>query len=432
MNIPERLSAGITVTELNRLVADALRREPRLRVLTVRGEISGFKNHLATGHWYFSLKDPGAAIACVMFRTNTLKVKPIPREGDSVVVEGYVDLFPQQGRVQLYVTAMRPAGLGDLYVQLEALKARLAAEGLFDPARKKPLPLCPRKVAVVTSESGAALHDILNVSRQRCPSIPIVLIPTTVQGAGAGEEIARGVRLAAEATDAEVVIVARGGGSAEDLWCFNDECVARAVAACPLPVVSGVGHEVDVTLCDLAADVRASTPSNAAELVFPDQKDLARRVGLVRQGLFRAAEAQAREAENRMRELLRRLSALSPERRIAVLTGQSALYREKLTAALRTRLESRASAVQAAQAGLEKTMQLRLQDAASRLSRLKVRLSAVNPLAVLQRGYALVYGDGEQLVTSAQKARETREMTLAFADGRVRVIGKEETGKEEA
>ena len=285
----------------------------------------------------------------MMFRQNTLKAKIRPKDGDSVLTEGYVDVFPQQGKYQLYVTGIRPAGMGDLFIRLEALKRKLAAEGLFDPGRKRPLPLSPKKVAVITSQSGAALHDILNVSGLRSPSIPIVLIPVTVQGAGAGSEIAAGIR-AANGTDADVIIVARGGGSAEDLWCFNDEAVARAVAGSRKPVVSGVGHEVDFTLCDLAADVRASTPSNAAEIVFPDRRELATRIRLVRTGLVRAEAERLNGAELRMTALIRRLTAQSPEKRIAHLAGGAALAHEKLTGIMRAKLEAKQNELKTASA----------------------------------------------------------------------------------
>ena len=417
--------AGISVSELNLVVAEAIRRDPRTRSVTVRGEISGFKHHIASGHWYFSLKDPDAAVNCVMFRQNTLKAKIRPKDGDSVLADGYVDVFPQQGKYQLYVTGIRPAGMGDLFVRLEELKRKLAAEGLFDPGRKRPLPLSPRKVAVVTSQSGAALHDILNVSGSRSPSIPIVLIPVTVQGAGAGSEIAGGIRTA-NGTDADVIIVARGGGSAEDLWCFNDEAVARAVAASRKPVVSGVGHEVDLTLCDLAADVRASTPSNAAEIVFPDRRELTTRVSLMRSGLIRAQAEQLGEMTLRLQETIRQLAARSPEKRILHLTSSAALARERLTAVMRTLTEAKQNELKTAAGSLEKSVQTRMLEAQHAAARLRERLMAVNPAAVLNRGYAMVYSGEGKLLTSAAEAKGYRDMTLQFADGRVRVTGKEQ------
>ena len=415
--------AGISVSELNLMVSEAIRKDPRTRSLTVRGEVSGFKHHIASGHWYFSLKDPESAVSCVMFRQNTLRAKIRPKDGDSVLADGYVEVYAAQGKYQLYVTGIRPVGAGDLYIRLEELKRKLAAEGLFDPGRKRPLPLSPNKVAVVTSQSGAALHDILNVSGMRNPSIPIVLIPVSVQGVGAGSEIAAGIRKAND-TEAEVIIVARGGGSAEDLWCFNDEEVARAVAASEKPVVSGVGHEIDTSLCDLAADVRASTPSNAAEIVFPDRKELRGRVNQIRFALSRAASEQLRRAELKLSAARQRLSALSPERRIALLESRRELLKLQLCGAIGSRLESSAKAVADSRNELKQAVSGRMKDAEHMVARLRERLTAVSPLAVLNRGYALVYDGEEKLLTRAEEAKTRKDMTLQFADGRVAVTGK--------
>ena len=415
--------AGLSVSELNLIISEAIRREPRTRSVLVRGEVSSFRNQIASGHWYFSLKDAQASITCAMFRNANLRAQIRPKDGDQVLAEGYIDFYAPQGKVQLIVTGLRPAGLGDMYIRLEELKRKLAAEGLFDPSRKRLLPMKPRKVAVVTSRSGAALHDILNVSALRSPEIPIVLVPVTVQGAGAGKEIAEGIRQA-NRTDAEVIIVARGGGSAEDLWCFNDEEVARAVAASEKPVVSGVGHEIDTSLCDLAADVRASTPSNAAEIVFPDRKELRGRVNQIRFALSRAASEQVRRAELKLSAARQRLSALSPERRIALLESRRELLKLQLCGAISSRLESTAKAVADSRNELKQAVSGRMKDAEHQAARLRERLTAVNPLAVLNRGYALVYDGEEKLLTRAEEAKTRKEMTLQFADGRVAVTGK--------
>ena len=415
--------AGLSVSELNLIISEAIRREPRTRSVLVRGEVSSFRNQIASGHWYFSLKDAQASITCAMFRNANLRAQIRPKDGDQVLAEGYIDFYAPQGKVQLIVTGLRPAGLGDMYIRLEELKRKLAAEGLFDPSRKRLLPMKPRKVAVVTSRSGAALHDILNVSALRSPEIPIVLVPVTVQGAGAGKEIAEGIRQA-NRTDAEVIIVARGGGSAEDLWCFNDEEVARAVAASEKPVVSGVGHEIDTSLCDLAADVRASTPSNAAEIVFPDRKELRGRVNQIRFALSRAASEQVRRAELKLSAARQRLSALSPERRIALLESRRELLKLQLCGAIGSRLESTAKAVADSRNELKQAVSGRMKDAEHLAARLRERLTAVSPLAVLNRGYALVYDGEEKLLTRAEEAKTRKEMTLQFADGRVAVTGK--------
>ena len=418
---------GISVSELNLMVTEAIRRDPRTRSVTVYGEVSGFKNHVPTGHWYFSLKDQTSSVSCVMFRPSNLKAKIRPKDGDQVLADGYVDVYPAQGKYQLYVTGLRSAGLGDLYMRLEELKRRLAAEGLFDPRRKRQLPMKPAKVAVVTSQSGAALHDILNVSGGRAPSVPIVLIPVAVQGAGAAKEIAEGIRKANEETDADVIIVARGGGSAEDLWCFNDETVARAVAGSRVPVVSGVGHEVDTTLCDLAADVRASTPSNAAEIVFPDRRETEGRLNLIRSGLIKARMNELRQTELRLRELMRRMTALSPEKRIALLNGRQQMMRMQLLTAAGSRIGKQATGLQEMKNHLCRKTADRLQNSAHLAGMLKERLAAVNPMTILSRGYALVYDPEDRLLTRAADAGKQERMTLQFADGRVDVSRKETT-----
>ena len=416
---------GLSVSELNLMISEAVRRDPRTRSVLVRGEVSSFRNQIASGHWYFSLKDAQASITCAMFRNANLKAKIRPKDGDQVLAEGYVDFYAPQGKIQLIVTGLQPAGLGDMYIRLEELKRKLAAEGLFDPGRKRQIPMRPRKVAVVTSQSGAALHDILNVSGMRCPDIPIVLVPVAVQGAGAGKEIAEGIMKADMDTDADVIIVARGGGSAEDLWCFNDEAVARAIAACVKPVVSGVGHEIDTTICDLAADVRASTPSNAAEIVFPDRRELTGRVNLCRSGLIRACMGELQQAELILRNTLRRLSALSPEKRITLLMNRKELLRLQLCGTIGAKLDEAGTALNNAKTTLRLSAVNRLKEAEHTSSRLRERLTAVSPMAVLNRGYALVYDEDKRLLTRAAEAKKQTGMTLQFADGRVAVNRKE-------
>ena len=416
LNHPE-----ITVSQLNLMISDAIRRDPRLRVVRVRGEVSGFKAYVASGHWYFSLKDEEAAVSCVMFRQNTIRAGLRPRDGQSVIVTGYVDVYPKSGNCQLYVMTMLEAGAGDMHARFEALKQKLYAEGLFDESRKKPLPMLPRKVAVVTSESGAVIRDILNVSAGRAPFVPIVLIPVTVQGEKAAREIAAGIRTANDQTDADVIIVARGGGSPEDLWCFNEETVARAVAESRLPVVSGVGHEIDTTICDLAADVRASTPSNAAEIVFPDRKELRGRIRTMELRLNQAAENQVQKRVILMRDAYRMLTALSPERRITDLTARSRMERESLEHAVRTCLEARRNDINMARTRLDHAVTRRAENAGLTLLRIREKLEAINPLEVLNRGYALVYDSDRKILTRKADAVARENMTIRFADGEIEV-----------
>lgn len=417
---------GISVTELNLLIADAIRREPRIRSVTVRGEVSGFRHYLSSGHWYFSLKDEEAAVSCVMFRQNTPRARMKPRDGDRVLVSGYVDVYPKNGTYQLYAMSLRPDGTGDLFLRFEELKQRLYAEGLFDPAKKRLLPMVPRKVAVITSENGAALHDILNVSGMRCPGVPIVLIPATVQGERAAAEIAAGIRTANEQTDADVIIVARGGGSAEDLWCFNEEIVARAVAGSRIPVVSGVGHEIDTTICDLAADVRASTPSNAAEIVFPDRRELRSRTERLKIGLIRAAEGATARCFAKVKEASLRLGAASPEMRIVRLNAASSLCRTRMNHAIRNRIGNALLQAETAGTGLTNAVFRRAEAAKTAVALLRERLEAINPLLVLERGYALVSDPAGRVLTGTREAENARELRIRFADGTVEAQVKEE------
>ncbi len=447
--------AGMTVTELNRLIIRALRAEPAIQDVTVTAEISGFRPYVTSGHWYFSLKDAQCSIPCVMYRQNNLRGAAVrPKDGDSVTVTGYVNLYDRDGRLQLYVMTMKPAGLGSLYERFEALKRALSAEGLFDAARKRPLPMVPRRVAVITSANGAALHDILNVSGMRSPWIPIVLVPSGVQGPQAAGELREAMVRAGRLPGVDVIIIGRGGGSMEDLWCFNDEELARAIAASPVPVVSGVGHEVDTTICDFVADVRASTPSNAAEIVFPDRKELRQRTALLEAALNRAMTDTLNRQLLRVKEARQELTRFSPERLVRDRLERVHRARHQLQAALLMQLEAerlrtvrarlslhhgmaqrlalsgtRVEALRPAlNQGMARTLSLREKD----LAGLRDRLRAISPLGILDRGYVLVYDDrGAEVIPRAAEARRRPEMRLRFADGTVHVIRKEGSGEHE-
>ena len=415
------MGAGLTVSELNQVISDSIRREPGLRNVLVTGEIGSFKHHLPSGHWYFTLKDAKASISCVMFHQNTVNASLRPRDGDRVTLLGYVEMYARDGKVQLYVTALRPSGAGSLFERFEALKQKLLAEGLFDQGRKRTLPLLPRKVAVITSLSGAALRDILNVSRMRNPSVPLALVHSGVQGAGAAEEIVRALKTACMVPEVDVIILARGGGSAEDLWCFNEECVARAVAGCPIPVVSGVGHETDFTICDMAADVRASTPSNAAEIVIPDRKELLGRTNLVRTSLIRSALGVIHQTELLTHSIRRRLEKNSPENGVRARVDQIRASRDRLLLAERRRTEETGVLLDALRMKMEYQMNRRVSDETARMQRAKERLGAISPLAVLDRGYALVFDQTHRVIPCAEEAKAHASMTIRFHDGQLAV-----------
>jgi exodeoxyribonuclease VII large subunit len=334
----------------------------------VRGEISNFKRHGPSGHLYFRLKDDAAVLSCAMFKMVASSLRFEPADGMEVEARGAIDVYPARGEYQLVVRELLPGGRGALLLALEELRRRLGAEGLFDPARKRPLPRFPMRIGVVTSESGAAVRDILHVLERRWPIAEVVFAPVAVQGEGAAVQIALAVRRLGEWGGVDVIIVGRGGGSLEDLWAFNEEPVVRAVAACPVPIVSGVGHETDHTLCDDAADVRAPTPSAAAELVAPDRVELARRV----QGWCLRLGATALRGVRERRDLFERLRSRYGFRRPQELFGRWGQDLDALHARL----------VLAAGGGLQRVRE--------RARTVSARLQALSPRGVLARGYALV------------------------------------------
>lgn len=392
----------LSVSNLNEYVRRSLAADPMLHSLRLRGEISNFKRH-SSGHWYFTLKDEDSRINCVMFRQNNMGVSIRPADGMAVIVSGSVSLYVQGGAYQFYVDAMRPDGVGSLYLRYEALKAKLAKEGLFDAGRKRPLPLLPRGIAIVTSLTGAVLHDIRTVSARRNPAIPLTLLPVRVQGEGAAEEIAAAIRKAGTLSNIDVLITGRGGGSMEDLWAFNEECVVRAIAECPVPVISAVGHETDTTLADYAADVRAATPSMAAELAVQDRLELLGEVAALRQQLTKNMEYRLSEEAQRLAHLRTRLAGCHPAQRLAQQEHQM----DKLRTRLNTAAQARVTALTAS------------------VAEYRAKLTALGPMAVLGRGYALAMYAGKP-VTTAVMARQIGRMELRFQDGALNVTAEGE------
>ena len=409
----------LEVSDLNEYVRAMMNADPALRSLRLRGEISNFKRH-SSGHWYFTLKDNQCRISAVMFRQNAMRMSIRPMDGMRVIVSGQVSLYPESGTYQIYCDNMRPDGVGTLYQQFEALKLRLHAEGLFDQARKRPLPWRPRKIAVVTSETGAVLHDIRKVSAQRDPGVPLVLLPVQVQGQGAAEDITRAIRRAGKLPGVDVIITGRGGGSIEDLWAFNEEIVARAIAESPIPVISAVGHETDTTIADFAADARASTPSNAAEMAVPDRREIIEGLRDIRRHMDDAMQGILRENRYELLSLRRRMEALHPEQRVTALHAQTEAMKLRLNAAMDAKLPVLAHRLGMAGMRLDAAMDRNITRPEERINRAKARLAALNPAAVLERGYAMVL-DGQRVVTSAEKANAINQMTLRFHDGSVEV-----------
>ena len=364
---------ALSVTELNEYVRRKLAGDPVLRAVAVRGEVSGFKRY-TSGHCYFALKDETSRVQCVLWRQQALKLTFRIEDGMRVTVRGAASVFVQSGSYQLYVDSVTREGVGDLYLRFEALKKKLAAEGLFDPARKRELPLLPKVIGVATSRSGAVIRDIIRVSKRRDPNVGVLLAPCAVQGAGAAEEIVRAIERLNEDGRPDVLLVGRGGGSLEDLWPFNEEIVARAIAASRIPVISCVGHETDFTIADFAADARASTPSNAAELAVPVIAELKQSV----EALSRQMTSALLRAQQLRRARLQALSA-SPA----------------LTVPRRMLIERRETALSALAARLPVALTKKRDAMERRLLVAGRALAALDPEGVVRRGYAVVLKDGK-------------------------------------
>ena len=382
------------VTEVNNLVKLLLDNEPMLANITVRGELSNYKMY-PSGHHYFSLKDPEGAIRCVMFKGSAMKLRFRPENGMKVLVTGRVTVFPRDGAYQLYCNTMTPEGVGDLAVAFEQLKAKLYAEGLFDPAHKKPLPAYPEKIAIVTSSAGAAVHDMIRILRRRYPIAKVILLPVRVQGAEAPPEIAGAIRYADRWKIGDVIITGRGGGSMEDLWAFNDERVARAIYNCETPVISAVGHEPDVTISDFVADARASTPSNAAEIAVPDQVELLR-------WLRGAGERMEQTETARLEALREKLETLAQKR---CITDHLAYVQDKRMELVH--VQQRMGDLAAGQLARKR----------QGFAALAASLDAMSPLKVLGRGYAMAHHEAGQILKSYQDAAPGDRVTVTLGEG---------------
>ena len=386
----------ISVSQLNRYVKSLLEGDANLAAVYIGGEISHFTNHYKSGHLYMSLKDEGALVKAVMFRAYASKLAFTPENGMKVIVRARVSLYEKDGAFQIYIEEMQPDGVGALQIAFEQLKKKLAAEGLFEASRKKPLPRYPARVGVITSPTGAAVRDIFNVLGRRFPLARVVFTPVLVQGEGAPAQLVAALRRFNETDAADVLIIGRGGGSIEELWAFNDETVARAVAASRIPVISAVGHETDFTICDFVADLRAPTPSAAAELAVPDQHQLAARLtqlyGALRQSALHRVQVEST-----------RLAAIREKRCLAT----PLFYVEEQGMRLDYFVRRFAAAAQ-----------VQTSRAEGRLSAAAGKLDALSPLKVLSRGYSIVYRDGE-VQHSAQDIRPGDKLSLRLSDGRV-------------
>ena len=386
----------LSISQLNEYIRGRMDADPLLNSVAVRGEISNYKLY-PSGHHYFTLKDESSALKCVLFKGNALRLRFRPENGMKIIAMGKVSVFPRDGAYQLYCTAMAMDGVGDLYAAFEQLKKKLAAQGLFDPAHKKPLPKYPGTIGIITSSAGAAVHDMLRILNKRYPLSRVRLLPVRVQGVEAPGEIAAAIAYANRHHLADLLIVGRGGGSMEDLWAFNDERVAHALYHSEIPVISAVGHEPDVTISDYVADLRAATPSNGAELAVPDQDAL-------RQALDSMSSAMAVSLNRQLKSARQHLDALSKSPALQSPTGYLEQRRKNLEL-----LTSRLTAAQTNQVSRKHQQYIAL----------TAKLDAMSPLKVLTRGYAMAQtSDGEVLKSVSQVERGER-ITVSLNDGQL-------------
>lgn len=411
------MSTVYSVTRLNNEIKDLLDAVPGYRNLLVQGEISNYKAH-SSGHHYMTLKDEGASINAVMFRSDAMRLKFRLENGMKVIVRARVSSFPRTGQVQLYISEVIPDGAGALNLAFEQLKSKLQAEGLFDLVHKKPIPTCPQRIALVTSPTGAAVRDMIRILGRRWPLAKVTLYPAQVQGQGAAESIAQAVMLANAIGEADVILCGRGGGSMEDLWAFNEEVVARAIYDSDIPVISAVGHEPDVTIADFVADLRAPTPSGAAELAVPDRAEYALSVRTLDTRLRTAAHKQLQIRRQRLTTLQERLELRTPANYIAekrLLLDQMA---DRLCAALPARLTREEQKLAVLRQRLLSAGQGGLHKRRLRFAQTVATLDAISPLRVLARGYAVATkGKRGAVVTDAAALEAGDTLHIRFAKG---------------
>ena len=397
----------LSIAQINEYIRGKMDADALLNQVAVRGEISNYKLY-PSGHHYFTLKDESAALKCVMFKGNALRLRFWPENGMKVIAMGKISVFPRDGAYQLYCTAMAMDGVGDLYAAFEQLKKKLAAQGLFDPAHKKPLPKYPGTIGIITSSAGAAVHDMLRILRKRYPLSQVKLLPVRVQGAEAPGEIAAAIRYANYYKLADLLIVGRGGGSMEDLWAFNDEQVAHAIFESNIPVISAVGHEPDVTISDYVADLRAATPSNAAELAVPDRDALIQSLDTMSSTMATALNRQLKAAKQHLDVLSQSPALRSP-------TGYLE-QKEKSLELLKNRLIASENQI------ISRNNQ--------RYIALTAKLDAMSPLKVLTRGYSMAQSEDGNVIRSVTQVEPGQRITVSLSDGSLSatVMEKKENG----
>lgn len=389
----------LSITQINEYIRAKMDADPQLSEVAVRGEISNYKLY-PSGHHYFTLKDEGGALKCVMFKGNAFRLRFRPENGMKVIAMGNISVFPRDGAYQLYCKSMAMDGIGDLHAAFEQLKKKLAAQGLFDPAHKKPLPKYPQTIGIVTSAAGAAIHDMLRILKKRYPLSKVLLLPVRVQGAEAPPEIAAAIQYANIHQLADLLIVGRGGGSIEDLWAFNDERVAYAIYGSEIPVISAVGHEPDVTISDYVADLRAATPSNAAELAVPDQD-------AIRQSLDTMSGAMLTALSRQVKGERQRLQALSASPALQSPAGYLNQRRQSLQLLINRLISAQTQSVERRK---------------SRCVELAAKLDAMSPLKVFTRGYSMVQTRDGNILRSVAQVQAGDSITVSLTDGSIHAV----------
>ena len=383
-----------TITQINEYIRTMMDGDRLLMNVAVKGELSNYKVY-PSGHHYFTMKDEGGALKCVMFKGSAMKMRFRPENGMQVIAMGRITVYPRDGAYQMYCTGLVLDGVGDLYAAFEQLKTKLAAQGLFDPTHKKPLPKYPQTIGIITSSAGAAVHDMLRILRRRYPLTAVRLLPVRVQGAEAPGEIAAAIAYANHHRLADLLIVGRGGGSMEDLWAFNDERVAQAIFHSRIPVISAVGHEPDVTISDFVADVRAATPSNAAEIAVPDQDALRQALDKMSADIATAMNRQIQAASRHLKVLSESPALKSPEGYLLQRKNNLELLRNRLIAAQNQQIHSKAR----------------------RYAALTAKLDAMSPLKVLSRGYSMTQSENGQIIRSVHDVSSGNTIRITLQDG---------------
>lgn len=385
-----------SVTEINEYIKWLIDGEMQLQDIYVVGELSNFKKH-TTGHCYFSLKDEKSEIRAIMFSSNARRLNFNPENGLKVIVHARVGVYAQGGSYQLYVDSMQPDGIGSLYLAYEQLKEKLSKEGLFDERYKKPIPRYPKKIGVITSPTGAAIRDIINVTKRRYPCVQLVVFPTLVQGPDAPAELTRAVEYFNLSNDVDTIIIGRGGGSIEDLWAFNDESLARAIFRSKIPVISGVGHEIDYTICDFVADIRAATPSAAAEIATPDIKDINNILNGFNYRVSNAFIGLIGSYRSKLDDLAKSKVFLKPETMLDVPKMRFSTIAEKLESSIKAQYASKKA----------------------QFAEINGKLAMLNPMSVISRGYGAVFKNNGSVIKSVNDVAEGEEISIKISDGRL-------------